>query len=94
MKSTIARAKPQKGFYLGDHGMHSKLVSGEKKAFLKKLFFLTALVHSRYANFTSNAFYSNAIAITTNEAVARSSSDPGDITPQRSGEGPLQQPDG
>ena len=39
MKSTIARAKPQKGFHLGDHGTHSKLVSGGKKAFLKKLFF-------------------------------------------------------
>ena len=39
MKSTIARAKPQKGFYLRDSGTHSKLVSGGKKAFLKELFF-------------------------------------------------------
>ena len=45
MKSTIARAKPQKGFYLEDRETHSKLVSGGKKAFLKKLFFFwTALL--------------------------------------------------
>ena len=34
MKSTIDRAKFQKGFYLGDHGTHSKSVSGGKKPYL------------------------------------------------------------
>ena len=41
MKSTTARAKPRKGFYLEDHETHSKLVSSGKKSLIKEaLFFL------------------------------------------------------
>ena len=43
MKSLIARAKTQKGFYLGDHGTHSKWVSGGK-SLIKEGLFLTALL--------------------------------------------------
>ena len=46
MKSTIARAILQKGFFLWDYGTYSKSVSGEREALLKKLiFFWTALVY-------------------------------------------------
>ena len=50
MKSTIARAKPQKGCYLGDHRTHSKLVSGGKKSLIEEaLFFLNRpSVHAWY----------------------------------------------
>ena len=39
MKSTIARAILQKGFFLWDYGTYSKSVSGEREALLKKLIF-------------------------------------------------------